>query len=151
MNALTYKGEISPKKDDKDWQHLYFIESSGEKGADNSNKKEAEDIKEYIVSQKEFFKDILIRASGGKKIEISDTEYFESIGIITPFANQEREIRSTLNQLKHKYPCIEKVEVGTVHKYQGSEREIIIFSTVYGKNMKKRAVQISFLTETIRT
>ncbi|WP_315072478.1 AAA domain-containing protein [uncultured Clostridium sp.] len=46
----------------------------------------------------------------------------ESIGIVSPYRNQINELKSVINN--------ENVEVDTVHKYQGREKESIIISTV---------------------
>lgn len=52
-----------------------------------------------------------------------------SIGIVTPFKDQYKMIFSQLNQdLK------ERIKVDTVHKYQGDEKDIIIFSLVVTTN-----------------
>jgi hypothetical protein len=48
------------------------------------------------------------------------------IGVITPFKEQANVIRRELRDL---WP---DVMVGTVHTFQGGERKIILFSTVYG-------------------
>lgn len=52
------------------------------------------------------------------------------LGIITPFKSQKKLI---LKLMKKKLPDYEKyIDVGTVHTFQGAERKIIIFSSVYG-------------------
>jgi hypothetical protein len=48
----------------------------------------------------------------------------ESIGIITPFRNQAEMIRERVLQ-----EGLSKVDVGTVHTFQGDEKEIIYFSS----------------------
>ena len=48
----------------------------------------------------------------------------QSIGIITPFANQKEYIEELL-KLHH----MEQVSCGTVHAFQGDEKDIILFST----------------------
>lgn len=53
----------------------------------------------------------------------------EVIGIITPFKVQANTIKCALPSEIKKY-----VKVGTVHTFQGGERNLIIMSTVYGKN-----------------
>ncbi len=47
----------------------------------------------------------------------------KSIGVITPFANQRECIRSTLKQ-----NGVENVSCGTVHAFQGDEKDIVLFS-----------------------
>ena len=53
------------------------------------------------------------------------------IGVITPFKAQADYIR---NALGHFGEVSKHVTVGTVHTFQGGERRIILFSTVYGAN-----------------
>ena len=54
------------------------------------------------------------------------------IAVITPFASQASLIRRFLkSEMGEAY---ESISVGTVHTFQGAERNIIIFSTVYGSN-----------------
>lgn len=55
----------------------------------------------------------------------------KSIGIITPFVNQMELINEVLSQKPHK-----NVHVGTVHKFQGDEKDIIIFSLAITENTK---------------
>ena len=50
------------------------------------------------------------------------------VGIITPFKAQADCIRKDLQHFKF----AQDITVGTVHTFQGGERRIIIFSTVYG-------------------
>ena len=53
-----------------------------------------------------------------------------SIGIVTPFRDQYKEIFSKLPQ-----ELLDKIKVDTVHKYQGDEKDIIIFSPVISNNV----------------
>lgn len=55
-----------------------------------------------------------------------DSSIAEIVGVVTPFSQQSKTIQSRLDQAK-----IEGLTVGTVHRLQGAERHIIIFSTVY--------------------
>lgn len=48
----------------------------------------------------------------------------KSIGIITPFVNQKRLIEEELKRLQ-----VDHVSCGTVHAFQGDEKEVILFST----------------------
>ena len=52
-----------------------------------------------------------------------------SIGIVTPFRDQYKELFSKLPQ-----ELSDKIKVDTVHKYQGDEKDIIIFSPVISDN-----------------
>lgn len=117
-NELTYNHEIIPSAKDGANGYLYFIESKGVKASGNINKEEAEFIIKYIKNKKDEFSLLL---------GLNDEEYYKSIGIITPFTNQEALLIDMLEEEGLKG----NPKVGTVHKFQGSERKIIIFSTVY--------------------
>lgn len=61
--------------------------------------------------------------------ELASKHPTASIGIVTPFRDQYKMLFSRLNQdLK------ERIKVDTVHKYQGDEKDIIIFSLVVAAN-----------------
>ena len=52
------------------------------------------------------------------------------MGIITPFKSQSFLIK---NLIKRRLPEYSKfIDVGTVHTFQGAERKVILFSSVYG-------------------
>lgn len=88
---------------------------------------------------------IAIRTDGGSRyniyhallaIELAkravDSGYSE-IGIICPFRAQVNLIKEMLNDLVKEKPELREVIVAdTVHKYQGDEKQIIIFDTVTG-------------------
>ncbi|WP_462273583.1 AAA domain-containing protein, partial [Methanohalophilus sp.] len=57
-----------------------------------------------------------------------------SIGIVSPFAEQARMLEERINV---------DATVGTAHKLQGDERDIIIFSPVISKGMKKGAIKFA--------
>lgn len=119
-NELTYKGEIIPKAGNDG--HILFVESVGFKNSDNANLAESDMIVKFIQSEKDKLCELL------KTPNLSDKDYYNSIGIITPFKGQEYQIIKDLESSTIKTT----LTVGTVHKFQGSERKIIIFSTVYG-------------------
>jgi hypothetical protein len=138
-NEISYYNEILPLKKANKVQYsdiLVFKEHTEEKSSNNTNLGEAKKILEYIEENKEYYISFLqtIKEKNGVVLKITDEDYYNSIGIITPFVNQEYLLRDmVINDIGHssennKEPII---KVGTVHKYQGSEREIIIFSSVY--------------------
>jgi len=98
---------------------LRFIESGGEK-IDNINNEEARLIIKYLQDNIENL---------CRFLNCEQEELGRKIGIITPFAKQEYKITQLLTENR-----LGSIKVGTVHKFQGSEREVIIFSTVYGPN-----------------
>lgn len=53
----------------------------------------------------------------------------KAIGIITPFLNQKNMIQKALEQEK-----IKNVSCGTVHAFQGDEKDVILFSTAITEN-----------------
>lgn len=53
----------------------------------------------------------------------------KNVGIITPFANQRDQINKALKE-----EGVEDVVCGTVHSFQGDEKDIILFSTAIGDN-----------------
>ncbi|CAK9831685.1 Putative helicase mov-10-B.1 [Anthophora retusa] len=68
----------------------------------------------------------LMRAKlGTRKINQND------IGIITPFKEQTVKIQKSINMHK-----LNNISVGTVEKFQGQEREIILLSTVRSKSFE---------------
>ena len=48
----------------------------------------------------------------------------KSVGVITPFANQKKLIEETLQR-----EGLQNVACGTVHAFQGDEKDVILFST----------------------
>lgn len=143
-NTLTYFGEVLPQKKNKEWQHLYFVEVDGEKGKDNTNRNEVKSIINYLIKQKDHFKTVLAKSKDLDRV-ISDEEYYRAIGIITPFTNQHRLFDNAITAYsEHKDAALKNITVGTVHKYQGSERDIIVFSTVYGKGDASRSKNFFF-------
>ena len=59
-----------------------------------------------------------------------------SIGIVTPFSQQQRDIESKLIDLD----LLKGVTVGTAHRFQGDERDVMIFSPVVAKGISDSAV-----------
>lgn len=63
----------------------------------------------------------------------------KSIGIIVPYRNQIAMIRKELEQLH--LPAIDKISIDTVERYQGSQRDVIIYSFTI-----QNRFQLEFLT-----
>ena len=63
----------------------------------------------------------------------------KSIGIIVPYRNQIAMIRKELEQLR--LPAIDKISIDTVERYQGSQRDVIIYSFTI-----QNRFQLEFLT-----
>jgi hypothetical protein len=57
----------------------------------------------------------------------------ENVAIITPFRNQADNFRKSLDQ-----NGLDKVQVGTIHTFQGDEKETIYFSTSLNRNTNSK-------------
>jgi hypothetical protein len=131
-NKLVYAGHLRPLRgagrtnEDYPFENLPYmgffdikIEKSSQKGVSRINEKEAEDIIDWIAANK----NVLFDAYG-------DVANSDVLGIITPFKAQASYLRLLV---KKKLPELShEISVGTVHTFQGAERRVIIFSTVYG-------------------
>lgn len=53
-----------------------------------------------------------------------------SIGIITPYKGQQNMLRAMIAKRKYPVEFAERIKVGTVHTFQGSEDDVIIFDMV---------------------
>ncbi|MGW2651002.1 caspase, EACC1-associated type [Streptomyces sp. NPDC001393] len=58
-----------------------------------------------------------------------------TIGVVTPFKPQADELRGRLKQYDR-----QRVRVGTVHTFQGGERDVMVFSLVAGEGMHDGAI-----------
>ena len=100
-NRKYYNGKLEIKTPDTGGQPLtYYDITEAEASVKNTAPAEAEAIVEYVHQNRD-----------------------KKIGIITPFANQKALITDTLKE-QHVYdvPC------GTVHAFQGDEKDVILFS-----------------------
>jgi len=157
-NEISYFNEILPYKKPintnnskkQSWSTLLFVEHNYEKKSDNTNPKEADKIISFIeINKEKYINDFLklIKIKDGIEPKITDEDYYNSIGIITPFVNQENLIKEKIiekfgRSAENKHEPI--IKVGTVHKYQGSEREIILFSSVYNQESNGKAQNLFF-------
>ncbi|MBC1230610.1 DNA helicase [Listeria booriae] len=88
-------------------------------GTSRQNKEEARAIVDWIISQF----DRIERAYPNEKLD-------NLVGVVTPFKAQAILIKRELKSRSFKK--YEHITVGTVHTFQGAERKVIIFSSVYG-------------------
>ena len=125
-----YEGELISEKTDIEEPYLFFADTTnnqigrweGERGLNVYNISHVEKIIEllnYIFTS-------------GLTIEGTDTPLTdEHIGIITPINSAAKYIRQELDETKN----YKNIEVGTIHTFQGREKEIIIFDTVMGGDL----------------
>ncbi|OPA73469.1 DNA helicase [Paenibacillus selenitireducens] len=132
-NKLVYKGNLEPKRGKgvehkgramKEWPQMGYrqidSENSSKQGTSRFNRQEASQIAEWLSEHYEH-----IQAAYPSEAEKN------LIGIITPFKAQVRCIQA---EIRKRAPNLQsKISVGTVHTFQGAERNIIILSTVYGE------------------
>lgn len=133
-NRLVYKGRLEPMRGTgkgdtgrvlNTWPQMGYrqiiSEYSSRQGASRYNRNEASQIAEWL---RDHFS--IIQAAYPKESEEN------LVGVITPFKAQ---VSSILAEIKIRIPHLyNKISVGTVHTFQGAERNVILFSTVYGKS-----------------
>lgn len=83
---------------------IFYDVNNGSSAVKNTSIQEANRIIEYVKSNRD-----------------------KSIGIITPFANQKEYISDAL-----KAEGLDNVACGTVHSFQGDEKDVVLFSTAIG-------------------
>lgn len=127
-NKMTYNGEMIIKTPHNG--SVIWVENIGEKMG-TSNEREIEQIQAYLLRELDGLRE-MVGVSLGHSLGFDDARFCEKhIGIITPFAEQGRKMR---DYFKKNDTPLSHIKIGTVHTFQGSERDIIVFSTVYGKN-----------------
>lgn len=70
-----------------------------------------------------------------EQVQIALKRGRRSIGIITPYAKQAELINKEFAEIKREYPDAD-LQAGTVHKFQGKEKEIIIFDITFSPYSK---------------
>ncbi len=124
-----YGGRLQPKADFmvannlQNWEHLpgknFPLIFHGVEGQDSRegnspswfNSEECQIVKQYV--------DLLINGTRSNRVKA------EEIGIVSPYHKQVQKISMLLRQYNHG-----DVKVGSVEEYQGSEKRVIIISTV---------------------
>lgn len=135
-NKLVYEGKLEPKRGS-----FYAAERNGLRGVlpvmgfrqviaaksqkyggSRRNREEAETIVEWLHQEYEKILSCYRSKDGFDERRI--------LGIITPFKSQSFLIKNLIKQRLPEYSKF--IDVGTVHTFQGAERKIILFSSVYG-------------------
>ncbi len=127
-NELVYEGRIIPKtisENDPEFPAMGYAHIPGESkqknGQSRYNEIEATTIAKWVSDNAER----LMQTYGGGGKSLKDI-----VGIVTPFAAQKNCITEALNN----HHIDSDIRVGTVHTFQGAERDLMIFSPVYGGN-----------------
>ena len=110
-NVKYYNSRLKIESREKPEQPLVYVDVKGnETELKNAAPREAEQIVRYVMENRD-----------------------KKIGIITPFANQKECISRML-----KDKGIQDVSCGTVHAFQGDEKDIILFSTAVTDQMSEK-------------
>lgn len=137
-NKLVYKGVLNALRGDPKapvpWGTMSFCDvfsPSQSMGGSRGNTGEAEAIVRWLCNEREAILSYA-RNQDAKLIQVNDAEVLKkAVGIITPFSKQAKIIEKLLLQ-----QGIKGLTVGTVHKLQGDERLLVLFSSVYSENNK---------------
>ena len=137
-NELVYAGKLEPKRgnsiENKNNELEGILPAMGHRQISTlrsqkvgSSRQNIEEAQQIVVWIKENYSTLV---NCYKKMETNEFEERSLIGVITPFKSQSILINRIL---KKEIPEFAKyIDVGTVHTFQGAERKIIIFSSVYG-------------------
>jgi superfamily I DNA and/or RNA helicase len=127
-NDLAYYGRLEAKRENKlkeyPFPHIGHVHVAGQSKKVNTswkNEIEANAIVEWIEGNMKTILSYYTNKETRKVPQIS-----ECIGVVTPFAVQANVIKKLLTS-----KGLGSITVGTVHKLQGAERNIVLFSTVY--------------------
>ncbi|MDM1556108.1 AAA family ATPase [Chryseobacterium indologenes] len=127
-NVLAYGGQLVPLRgkasSDLLFAPMYCIHVEGQSTKSNNgsrfNSNEAKEIVEWLIKNK-------------VSIEKKYGPIEKAVGIITPFTGQKYLLQNTLKNAGFN---VDDFKIGTVHALQGAERDIVLFSMVYGDEDK---------------
>lgn len=126
-NELIYNGHLKPSREDHPNKlpclgyHDIPVAHAEKAGTSRANPQEAEAIAVWLNENFPKLRNIY---------DVNKVKDNEIIAVITPFKAQTARIKSAIKQ--HCGDLAKNIGVGTVHTFQGAERKVIIFSTVYG-------------------
>lgn len=101
-NQKYYNSRLLIRSESREHQPLVYVNvADGRTDYKNTSPAEVEEIIRYAMHNKD-----------------------KSIGVITPFVNQKKAIEKRLAQER-----LEHVACGTVHAFQGDEKDVVLFST----------------------
>lgn len=118
-NDYVYNGKMLLKTKNKPNEekflggNLVFIDVKGYKASNNKNQVEADVIKNLVKS-------------------IRENDLDSEIGVITPYTNQRYLLEEVIND--------KNTECGTVHKFQGKGKDIIIISLAVSSQRDQRGI-----------
>ncbi|MBT6120891.1 AAA family ATPase [bacterium] len=137
-NDLVYKNTLEPLRGIPEntlpWPSMGLIHSeslSTKIGASRGNPGEAKKIINWLKINYQTIISYGLGSNSKLKGRYEREILFETVAIITPFSRQ-----ATLVKQELKKANLPNLKVGTVHTFQGDERTIVLFSSVYGINDK---------------
>lgn len=108
-NKKYYNSKLCVKTKSQEEQPLVYIDVQGSRGGErNTAPAEVEEIIKYAALHKD-----------------------KTIGVITPFVNQKKLIEEA-KEREH----LTNISCGTVHAFQGDEKDVVLFSTVITEQTK---------------
>lgn len=108
-NKKYYNSRLHIASDSKETEPLVYIDVPGSQGDEkNTSPGEVLQIVKYASANRD-----------------------KNIGVITPFVNQRKLIEDAINREK-----LENVVCGTVHAFQGDEKDVVLFSTAITEQTK---------------
>lgn len=136
-NQLVYEGRLHPKRGSIHGagrenvlppmgHYQVSAEHSQKIKGSRGNREEAEILVKWLTKNYK-----LLMTQYQQDIEAKKMESKDVIGIITPFKGQTLLIKRELKN-SPLAKQMSNISVGTVHTFQGAERKVILFSTVYG-------------------
>ncbi len=91
------------------------------------------------IGSKSGFNTLEVQSTFDYLKKLKHADYQGSIGIISPFRKQKQAFEEMI--MKKKDPFYKNIDIGTVHTFQGYEKDTILFSTVISKNAKPGSIQ----------
>ena len=137
INILTPLKIVTPKK------HAVWLDTTFKNGKFNKEQKDGVSrVNEYEV---EVIKEFLEKLNK-EMLELGfDETHRKEVGIISFYGKQVSKLKREIGffkQLQKKYKAL-KIEINTVDKYQGKEKDIIIVSMVRNQKINKEYKKIS--------
>lgn len=127
-NDLVYDGKLEPMRGSSTSDTYYPFEGQSpiEHIQVSTAKSDKQKTSRYNPAEAQKIREWLSKNFDEIKSKYPKESSAELVGIITPFKAQADYIRKELKD----FP--QDIMVGTVHTFQGGERRIVLFSTVYG-------------------
>jgi hypothetical protein len=143
-NRLVYDSlrpliPVTRENPDRMFHPMSYVECDGRASRENGsvvNRSEADELIAWLVESRPVVEQYYNR-KGGRALEPTDEGYRDIgdlVGIVAPFSEQcrylERSLRSQLQQrgVRDVAGLLARIKLGTVHKLQGAERPVVLFS-----------------------